>query len=130
LIVVDATAVVAALVRGDEVGARVRAQVAEGPAWAPELLSLEVASGLRRLTATGRLNPVRAALALRDLLELPLSLVPHRPLVTRAWELRENVSIYDAAYIALAELLDATLLTADRRLASAPRLRCEVEVLD
>jgi len=60
---------------------------------------------------------------------VPLRRAPHRPLLDRCWELRENLSAYDAAYVALAELLDAVLLTADARLAKAPGPRCRVELL-
>jgi len=129
LIVADASVVIAALSRRDNVGARARARLDEGSAWAPELIGLEVASGLRRLTVASRLHPVRAVLMLRDLVDLPLTLVPHRPLIARAWELRDNLSVYDGAYVALAELLDATLVTNDRRLAAAPGVRCHIEVL-
>jgi predicted nucleic acid-binding protein len=60
---------------------------------------------------------------------LPLERAAHRPLLTRCWELRENVSVYDAAYVALAEALDVVLLTADARLVRAPGIRCRVELL-
>ena len=130
MIVVDASVVVPALSRRDDVGTRARARLTDEPAWAPELIGLEVAAGLRRLTRAGRLHPVRAALMLRDLVDLPLTLVPHRPLIARAWELRDNLSMYDGAYVALAELIDTTLVTNDGRLASAPGVRCPVEVLE
>jgi predicted nucleic acid-binding protein len=61
--------------------------------------------------------------------ELPLRRAPHRPLLARCWELRENLTVYDAAYVALAELLDLALLTADARLANAPGLRCKIDLL-
>ena len=69
------------------------------------------------------------ALALTDLIELPLRRISHRSMLARCWELRQNVTVCDAAYVALAELLDVVLLTADVRLASAPGLRCQLEVL-
>src|SRR5205823_1967392 len=71
----------------------------------------------------------RAALALTDLIALPLRRAPHRVLVSRCWELRDNLTIYDAAYVALAEMLAADLLTGDTRLANAPKIRCRIEVL-
>jgi len=104
--------------------------MADAPAWAPELVTVEVTSSLRRLAAAGGIHPVRATLALRDLVALPLALVPHGPLIPRTWELRDNLPVHDAAYVALAELLDAVLVTLDRRLATAPGIRCEVEVLE
>ena len=71
----------------------------------------------------------RAALALADLAALPLRRTPHRPLLARCWELRDDLTIYDASYVALAEALDVTLLTGDRRLARATGPRCLIEVL-
>lgn len=83
----------------------------------------------RRQLAGGWLDDRRATLALRDLHEIPLRRAPHRALLARCWQLRGNLTVYDASYVALAEALDVTLLTADTRLASAPGLRCEMEVL-
>ncbi len=96
---------------------------------APELIDLEVASVLRRQVAGGHLDERRAVLALRDLVELPLRRAPHRELLPRCWELRATVTPYDAAYVALAEALDAVLLTADARLSRTPGIRCTVELL-
>ena len=96
---------------------------------APELIDLETVSVLRRQVGVGALDTRRATLALRDLVELPLRRAPHGPLLARCWELRENLTVYDASYVALAELLDVALLTADARLAAAPGLRCVVELL-
>lgn len=84
---------------------------------------------IRRQSRGGALDLRRAALALTDLVELPLRRAPHRPLLARCWELRENLTVYDATYVALAEVLDAVLLTADERLANSPGPRCEIEVL-
>ena len=96
---------------------------------APQIVDLEVLSVLRRAVAGGALPVRRAELALTDLLDLPLERVAHRPLAHRCWELRENVTVYDAAYVAAAEALEASLLTSDRRLAAATGPRCPVEVL-
>ena len=71
----------------------------------------------------------RARLALTDLVQLPLDRAPHRPLLPRCWELRENVSVHDAAYVALAQVLDAPLMTGDAPLARAPGLACEVVLI-
>jgi predicted nucleic acid-binding protein len=83
----------------------------------PELADLEVASVLRRQIRAGALDGRRAALALDDLAALPAQRAPHRPLLARCWELRDNLTVYDAAYVALAEAMHAALLTGDRRLA-------------
>ena len=84
---------------------------------------------LRRQVHSGAADLRRAALALADLAALPLRRAPHRPLLARCWELRDNLTVYDASYAALAEALDVTLLTGDGRLARAPGLRCHVEIL-
>jgi predicted nucleic acid-binding protein len=86
-------------------------------------------SVLRRLVAAGNLPLRRADLALRDLLDLPMQRARPAPLLARCWELRANLTAYDAAYVALAEALDAPLLTGDRRVASAPGIRCQVRLL-
>jgi predicted nucleic acid-binding protein len=93
------------------------------------LIDLETTSVIRGQSRAGQLDARRAGLAITDLLELPLRRAPHRPLLARCWELRENLTIYDAAYVALAEVLDVVLLTADARLAKAPGPRCEIELL-
>ena len=84
---------------------------------------------LRRQVQGGDVDIRRAALALADLAALPLRRAPHRPLLARCWEFRDNLTIYDASYVALAEALDATLLTGDGRLARAPGPRCRIEML-
>jgi len=90
---------------------------------APHLLDLEVLHVLRRFERRGILRPSRAAEAVEDLLDLPLTRYPHAALADRVWELRGALTAYDAAYVALAEALHAPLLTRDAALASAaPRL--------
>jgi predicted nucleic acid-binding protein len=96
---------------------------------APELLDLAVTSVLRRLLGTGGLDERRASMALRDLSDLDVARVSHRGLLARVWELPRTVAPYDAAYVALAELLGSMLVTADRRLAVAPGPRCSIEHL-
>jgi predicted nucleic acid-binding protein len=93
------------------------------------LADLEVASVLRRAALAGRLDDRRAGQALADLDALPLRRAPHVPLLPRIWELHRNVTVYDAAYIALAEALDVPLVTSDQRLGRAPGARCEVELV-
>jgi predicted nucleic acid-binding protein len=96
---------------------------------APYLLDVEVAQVLRRYAARGELAPDRGATALGILAVLPLSRYPHEPLLPRIWSLRANLTAYDAAYVALAEGLGATLITRDRRLGAAAGHRATVEVL-
>lgn len=95
---------------------------------APHLLDAEVGSVLRRLTMAGQLAAGAAEAALRDLAELEIDRWEHAPLLTRAWALRANVTIYDGLYVALAEALDAPLLTLDGRLAGAPGIVATIEV--
>lgn len=129
MLVVDASVLVVALGDDGPEGDRARARLRGEDLAAPELVDLEVASALRRLLGAGALDARRARLALVDLVEVPMARAPHRPLLARAWELRDNLSVYDAAYVALAESLEATLVTADARLGRAPGLLCPVEVL-
>jgi predicted nucleic acid-binding protein len=129
VIVVDASVVVTALADDGDDGDLVRRRMRGEHLLAPHLIDVEVVSAWRRLTAAGVLEPRRAALALDDLRALPLERVAHVPLLARCWQLRDNFSSYDAAYVALAEISDAPLLTADARLAQAPGARCLIEVL-
>jgi len=96
---------------------------------APHLLDLEVAQALRRYVREGSLSPERGRLGLTYLRELDIARYPHDVLLSRIWELRENLTAYDAAYVALAEALGAILLTCDGRIAGAPGHRARVEVL-
>jgi len=96
---------------------------------APHLLDVEVLHVLRRYERAGELTSARALAALDDLGELPLHRYPHEPLLSRMWELRRNLTGYDAAYVALAEVLEVPLVTSDTRLASSPGHRARVEVL-
>ena len=91
---------------------------------APHLMPVEVANILRRAAMAGDISPDVAALAHGDLLQLRVGLYPYAPCAQRAWELRENVTLYDAWYVALAELLDARLATLDERLSRASGPRC------
>jgi predicted nucleic acid-binding protein len=129
VLVVDASVLAPALADDASDGDAARARLRGEALVAPELIDLEVASVLRRQLLAGDLDARRAELALTDLVDLPVRRVPHRRLLTRCWALRQNLTVYDAAYVALAELLDLVLVTADARLSKAPGLRCEVEVL-
>ena len=95
---------------------------------APELLDLEVAQVLLRLCRQGEITEQRAETALADLSNLDVSRYTQQPLLSRIWDLRHNLTAYDAAYVALAEGLQAPLLTRDARLAAAPNHHAAVEV--
>lgn len=95
---------------------------------APHLIDVEVAQVLRRYAASGEADPERCRMALTDLNDLPLTKYPHDFLLPRIWELRNNLTAYDAVYVALAEALDAPLLTRDQRLANAPGNHARIEV--
>ena len=86
--------------------------------------------GLRRLVRTGEVSADRAAEAIADLVDLDLHRHAHLDLLTRAWKLRENVTAYDAMYVALAEALDAPVVTCDAPLAKAPGHRARIEVVE
>jgi len=96
---------------------------------APHLIDVEAAQVIRRFAANGDVDAERGRAALADLVDFPLRRYPHDFLLPRIWELRHNLTAYDAAYVALAETLDAPLLTRDHRLAAAPGHRAAVEVV-
>jgi predicted nucleic acid-binding protein len=129
VIVVDASVIAAALIREDFTGDRLRARLAGERLAAPAVMEIEVVSTWRGLSRAGRLPARRAEVALADLAGMPVERAPHAPLMPRIWDLRDNLSAYDAAYVALAESIDTILLTGDERLTRAPGIRCEVEVL-
>lgn len=129
MIVVDASVLATALADDGDDGDRARRRLRGEELCAPELIVLEVASVLRRHVQSRAFEPRRAALALGDLEDLPIALVAHRSLLPRVWALRENLTPYDASYVALAEATASVLVTADGRLARAPGIRCECELL-
>jgi predicted nucleic acid-binding protein len=129
VIVVDASVIATALTDADLPGHRVRARLVDEVLGAPELLDLEVLSVMRRHVRAGRLGVHQAHRVLLELRALPIERASHHVLVSRCWELRDNLSPYDAAYVALAERLGVVLVTADSRLARAHGIRCTVEVL-
>lgn len=96
---------------------------------APHVIDIEVLGVIRRYHLNGRLDATAAALAVSDLRDWPGWRFPHAPLLERAWELRDNLPAPDAIYVALAESLDATLLTVDERLANTPGPTCPIEVI-
>ena len=129
MLVVDASVLAPTLADDGPSGDTARARLHGCALSAPELIDLEVLSVLRRQLAAGAIDTRRANLAAADLSDLPLDRAPHGPLISRCWELRHNLTPYDAAYVALAELLDAELVTADARLAASPGTRCSITLL-
>ena len=129
MIVVDASVLATSLGDDGPDGDRARARLRGERLTAPELVDLEVVSVWRRQVSAGAMDERRAVLALADLGTLPLRRAPHRPLLARCWELRDNLTIYDAAYVAVAEALGMPLLTGDARLARATGPACAIEVL-
>ncbi len=129
MIVVDASVLAPALVDDARDGDRLRERLRGERLVAPGLIDLEVVSMLKRAAQRGGLDERRANQALADLAALPLRRAPHLPLLARIWELRASLSVYDAAYVALAEALGAPLLTADKRIARAHGVRCELDLI-
>jgi predicted nucleic acid-binding protein len=125
-VVVDSSAVVALLADAGPTGEWVKNVTASAVLFAPHLLRFEAGNILRRQARAGILDASAATLAHTDLVALPIDLYPYEALADRAWELRANVTIHDAAYVALAELLAAPLITLDKRLARAPGPRCRI----
>ena len=130
MIVLDAS-VMASLVGDDGTAGHVaRARAARaGHLVAPDLVDVESVAVLRKRWRTGDLTAHRFRTAVDDLVDLPVERVPTRMLMPRAYELRANVTPYDAVYVALAEAFGVVLVTADARLARSPGLHCRVEVL-
>jgi len=130
VIVVDTSAMLEVLLN-TRAGARVaeRLFAPNETVHAPHLLDVEVAQVLRRYARTGALEPERGQQALEDLAGFPLFRYPHDLFLPTIWQLRANVTAYDAAYLALAEALRAPLVTRDRRLASIPGHRARVELV-
>ena len=120
MIVVDASALIEVLLRTPSAGTVEDLLFATGQTLhAPHLIDVEVMQVIRRYAATGEIDGPRGRAAIDDLIDFPIRRYQHDFLLPRVWELRETLTAYDAAYVALAEALDATLLTRDRRLASA-----------
>jgi len=130
MIVVDASALLEALLRTPAAaGVERRLFSARQTLHAPHLLDVEVAQVVRRYAANGELDAARGREALADLAAFPLRRYPHDLLLPRIWELRNNLTAYDAVYVALAEALDAPLITRDRRLAGAAGHHAQIELV-
>ena len=126
-VVCDASTILATLLDSGDDGEWATAKISEADLYAPTLLPFECANVMRRQELAGTITPDQAVQARTDLLDLAIEYWPYDLLADRIWELRENLSSYDAAYVALAETLDATVVTLDRRIRGAPGLRCEVD---
>ncbi len=126
MVVVDASALVDALLMNGAARSRLGVESLQ----APELIDAELLAVLRRLVLAGKLQDPAALQALAIAHQLGLRRHASRTLWRRAWELRLNLSAYDALYVTLAEELQVPLLTADARLARAPGLRCRVELIE
>jgi predicted nucleic acid-binding protein len=131
VIVVDASAMLEFLLQ-TPLGSRVEARlVRDGEEFhSPHLMDAEVVQGLRRLVRSGEVSATRATEAIEDLSDLDLHRHAHLHLLTRAWQLRANVTSYDAMYVALAEALGATMITCDSSLAKAPGHRARIEAIE
>lgn len=131
MIVVDASALLEFLLQ-TPLGVRIEARLFrdEDELHAPHLVDVELVQGLRRLVRTGEVSPVRADEAIADLTDLDLHRHAHVDLLGRAWRLRDNITAYDAMYVALAEAIQAPIVTCDRPLSKAPAHRVRIEVID
>ncbi len=131
MIVVDASIIANALADSGPDGNAARTALRDdSDLAAPDLVDVETVSVWRKRWLVGDLTAHRFRTAIADLNDLPIIRHPTLPLMHRAYELRNNVNPYDAAYVALAELLQCRLITADARLATAPGIRCDVRLVE
>lgn len=126
-LIVDASLVVSALVDSDDTGLWAESMLLLGPLCAPALMPVEAANILRRAATGGHISSDIAAMAHADLLDLDVELFPYGPFASRVWALRDNVTCYDAWYVAIAEFLGSNLATLDLKLARAHGPRCGFE---
>ena len=128
MLVVDTSAVLEALAARDPAPGLVERLADDGDLHGPHLIDTEVLHALRRMTIGNAISEERAADARSDFAELALARYPHEPLSDRVWQLRHNLTAYDATFVALAEALGVPLVTCDARLASAPGHAARVEL--
>lgn len=114
------------LLDGDSDGQWAARQLTGAELAAPALMAYETANIIRRHELAGLVSPDQAEQAHADLVDLAIQQWPYEAITARAWQLRGNLSIYDASYVALAELVEAKLVTLDRRIARAPGPRCAI----
>ena len=129
-LVVDASVLVAVLVDSGPEGQWADAVIAGHALVAPQLVVVETLNILRRLENVEEITELEASSAQRDLHDLPIDLLPVRPFEGRIWQLRRNLTAYDAWYVAVAEALDLSFATLDRRLARATGVNCDVRTPD
>ncbi len=128
MLVVETSALLEALAARDPAPGLVERLARDGDLHAPHLIETEILHALRRMTLAGAISDERATDARSDFAELTLMRYAHQPLSDHVWELRQNLTAYDATFVALAEALDAPLITCDARLASAPGHHARVEL--
>jgi len=124
--VIDASAATEYLLR-TPLGLKVATAIEDASLLAPKLIDTEVLSVLRRAALRREITEQRAILAIEDLVDWSIDRIPHKPLIWLAWQHRNNVSVYDAFYVAAARIADAPLLTADGPLSRAPKLGISIE---
>jgi predicted nucleic acid-binding protein len=123
-VVVDASVLVAATTDSGSEGVWAEEILSQGELVAPHLVLVEATNILRRLEGSKDVSPLEATAAQRDVMRLAIELLPFEPFAERVWELRRNVTSYDAWYVAIAEAFHFPLATLDRRLARAPGPSC------
>jgi predicted nucleic acid-binding protein len=128
VLVIDTSAVLEALVAHDPASGLVERLAHDGDLHGPHLIDTEVLHALRRMTMNGTISNERAADASSDFADLALVRYSHQPLSDRVWALRHNLTAYDATFVALAETLDAPLITCDARLASAAGHSAQIQL--
>ena len=129
MLVADASVLVAFVLDSGAIGSAARRRLADHDLMVPDIAVVETTSAIRRIMFQTAESEARAEAAVVDLLAIPLTAIHCAPLIPRTWELRHNMSTYDACYVALAEHLDCTLITLDERLTAAPGSRCSIERL-
>ena len=128
MLVADTSAVLQALAASEPAPGLLERLAGDGDLHAPHLIDTEVLHALRRMSIRGEISDERVADARSDFADLALVRYPHLPLNDRVWELRHNLTAYDATFVALAEALAARLITCDARLASAPGHHAQIEL--